>query len=364
MSTTPNIVPSFLGSVLPAASHPSVGERIVTTLADLLPLLATDTAIGMALVSPAPATLTLPALSTIGAEPGLRVIRIFDRLGQWGDNPFTVVASGTDKIDGESSVTLSQPFGCIILESRGTYWHVDVSGWIGLGGLTGALGPDLLPTPANADDDEFNGLTLSPAWQLLAATAQAGEPQRGATIVGPNVVRQSVTARKGWLLFQPDGSAYYSKVLASALTTGLIYAKFSMDSNAGVGTNRFALMLGQSVAGNLDVNNAVSLMLARTGGSNTWMIIAEQRLGGISTTVYSATLDSFVQPIDRMQIYRDGTTYRFAVGSEAGGFKDLGSTVNAISPDRVGVVGIAVGGPSPVFGIDYIRRKDGTFPTI
>ena len=71
-----------------------------------------------------------------------------------------------------------------------------------------------------------------------------------------------------------------------------------------------------------------------------------------------------MQPIDRMQIYRDGTTYRFAVGSEAGGFKDLGSTVNAISPDRVGVVGIAVDGPSPVFGIDYIRRKDGTFPTI
>ena len=39
------------------------------------------------------------------------MIRIFDRLGQWGTNPFTVAASGADKIDGESSVTLSQPFG-------------------------------------------------------------------------------------------------------------------------------------------------------------------------------------------------------------------------------------------------------------
>ena len=46
------------------------------------------------------------------------------------------------------------------------------------------------------------------------------------------------------------------------------------------------------------------------------MILAQQRVGGISTTVHIASLDSFVQPIDRMQIYRDGTTYRFAVGSK------------------------------------------------
>ena len=58
--------------------------------------------------------------------------------------------------------------------------------------MEGGFGPDLLPTPANADDDEFNGLTLSSAWQLLGATVQAGDPQRGVTIVGPNVVRQSL----------------------------------------------------------------------------------------------------------------------------------------------------------------------------
>lgn len=364
MSTTPNIVPSFLGSVLPAASHPSVGERIVTTLADLLPLLATDTAIGMALVSPAPATLTLPALSAIGAEPGLRVIRIFDRLGQWGDNPFTVVASGTDKIDGESSVTLSQPFGCIILESRGTYWHVDASGLLGFGGMGGGFGPDLLPTPATTDDDEFNGLTLSSAWQLLGATVQVGDPQRGVSIVGPNVVRQSLSVRNGWFMFQPDVAAYYSKLLATSLTTGMVYVKFSMDSNAGVGPDVFALLLGQSTAGNLDIDNAVSVSLGRAVGSNTWTLKAEKRVAAVSTTVYTATLDSFVQPFDRMQIYRNGTTFAFFVGSEAGGFKALGSTTAALAPDRMAFGGSATGGPSPVFGLDYVRRLDGVYPTV
>ena len=63
----------------------------------------------MALATPAPATLTLPALSAIGAEPGLRDPNLRP-LGPVGHESFTVAASGADKIDGESSVTLSQPF--------------------------------------------------------------------------------------------------------------------------------------------------------------------------------------------------------------------------------------------------------------
>ena len=175
----------------------------------------------------------------------------------------------------------------------------------------GGFGPDLLPTPANADDDEFNGLTLSSAWQLLGATVQAGDPQRGVTIVGPNVVRQSLSVRSGWFMFQPDVGAYYSKLLATSLTTGMVYAKFSMDSNAGVGPDAFALLLGQSTAGNLDIDNAVSVSLGRAVGSNTWTLKAEKRVAAVSTTVYTATLDSFVQPFDRMQIYRNGTTFAF-----------------------------------------------------
>ena len=112
----------------------------------------------------------------------------------------------------------------------------------GLAGSLGAFGPDLLPTPANADDDEFNGFDAIASMATACGHRPSWRTAAGATIVGPNVVRQSVTARTGWLLFQPDASAYYSKLLASALTTGLIYAKFSMDSNAGAGTNGFALL--------------------------------------------------------------------------------------------------------------------------
>ena len=281
-----------------------------------------------------------------------------------GHESFTVAASGADKIDGESSVTLSQPFGCIILESRGTYWHVDASGLLGFGGMGGGFGPDLLPTPANADDDEFNGLTLSSAWQLLGATVQAGDPQRGVTIVGPNVVRQSLSVRSGWFMFQPDVGAYYSKLLATSLTTGMVYAKFSMDSNAGVGPDAFALLLGQSTAGNLDIDNAVSVSLGRAVGEATHgPSRPEARCRGQHHGLHSNARQfcAAVRPHANLSQRND---IRVFVGSEAGGFKALGSTTAALAPDRMAFGGFATGGPSPVFGLDYVRRLDGVYPTV
>ena len=56
-----------------------------TSLADLS-LLATDTALGMALATPRARHADIAGALCNGAEPGLRVIRIFDRLGQWGTN--------------------------------------------------------------------------------------------------------------------------------------------------------------------------------------------------------------------------------------------------------------------------------------
>ena len=117
----------------------------------------------------------------------------------------------------------------------------------------------------------------------------------------------------------------------------MVYAKFSMDSNAGAGPDVFALLLGQSTAGNLDIDNAVSVSLGRAVGSNTWTLKAEKRVAAVSTTVHTATLDSFVQPFDRMQIYRNGTTFAFLWvrrrADQGAGIYDA-----ALAPDRMAFV--------------------------
>lgn len=363
MSDNANQNPQFRGQILETAGTIETGSRVIASPSDL-PIQGTDTCLDIKLTTPQALTITLPALATLATVPGGRKLRILDANGSWGAYPVTLNGAGSDKIDGESSVTLSQPWGGVEIESRGTYWHVSLSGVVGLGGMGGGFGPDLLPTPGLSDDDEFNGATLGSTWQLLGATQQVGEPQRGATIVDPNVVRYSQTLRTGWLLFQPDAAAYLSKALLTPMSQGAVYCKFSMDANAGVGPDAFVLLLCQTSAGNLDINNCVTISLQRATADFTWTVKAEKRVAGVATTVYTKTLDSLVQPFDRMQITRDAGNFAFYIGSEAGGMKSLGTTAAAIAPDRIGIAGSNTGGPSPIYGVDYVRRLDGVYPTI
>jgi hypothetical protein len=363
MSDNANLNPQFRGQILETASTIETGSRVIASPSDL-PILGTDTCLDIKLTVPQALAITLPSLAQLATVVGGRKLRILDANGSWGTCPVTLNASGADKIDGESSITLSQPWGGVEIESRGTYWHVSLSGVVGLGGMGGGFGPDLLPTPAAADDDEFNGTTLASSWQLFGAALQAGDPSRGATIVGPNMVRVSQTLRTGWLLFQPDATAGISKLLSTPMTQGAIYCKFSMDANDSVGPDAFSLALCQSALGNIDLDNAVSVTIQRATADYTWTVIAEKRVAGVSTTVYSKTLDSLVQPFDRIQINRNGGSFLFFIGSEAGGMKYLGTAAAAINPDRVAMLGNNTGGPSTIYGLDYIRRVDGVNPTV
>lgn len=363
MSDNANLNAQFRGQILESASTIETGSRVIASPSDL-PILGTDTCLDIKLTVPQALAITLPSLAQLATVVGGRKLRILDANGSWGTYPVTLNASGADKIDGESSITLSQPWGGVEIESRGTYWHV--RGVVGLGGMGGGFGPDLLPTPAAADDDEFNGTTLASSWQLFGAALQAGDPSRGATIVGPYVVRVSQTLRTGWLLFQPslsDASVYFSKLLSTPMTQGAIYCKFSMDANGSVGPDVFGLALCQSALGNIDLDNAVLVSIQRTADC-TWTVIAEKKVAGVSTAVYSKTLDSLVQPFDRIQINRNGGSFLFFIGSEAGGMKYLGTIAAAINPDRVAMSGFNTGGPSTIYGLDYIRRVDGVNPTI
>ena len=136
-----------------------------------------------------------------------------------------------------------------------------------------------------------------------------------------------------------------------------------MDSNwRRTGCVR-ALLLGQSTANNLDIDNAVKRKPGPLSGSNTWTLRPGKRVAAVPAPQSTQQrLNSFVQPVrPRGNLYRNGTTFAFC-GFGAGGFKALGSTTAALAPDRIAFGGFATGGPSPVFGLDYVRRLDGVYP--
>ena len=66
----------------------------------------------------------------------------------------------------------------------------------------------------------------------------------------------------------------------------------------------------QSTAGNLDIDNAVSVSLGRAVGSNTWTLKAEKRVAAVSTTVYS-NARRLCSRSTACKIYRNGTTFAF-----------------------------------------------------
>ena len=84
-----------------------------------------------------------------------------------------------------------------------------------------------------------------------------------------------------------------------------------------------------------------------------------------AVTVYTATLTQMTQPVARLQITRNGTTFALYAGSSQGGMKFLGSFVSAgLNPDRLVITAATTGVPPSIFGLDYVRRIDGVNPTV
>lgn len=365
MADTMNVNPEFSGRVVQTAGVLEMGERVITTLADL-PILATDQNISLALGSPQSVTISLPPPAALSSTPGARKLRFFDKNGDWGAYPVTFSATGGALIDGVPSVTVSQPNAEVVFEWRGTGWHANgIAAFFG--GLGGGFGVDLLPVVASADDDEFNAATLQD-WTVTNATVVAGEPVRGGAFVGPAQVRYSQTLRSGWLLVQPssDGNVVqFHKPLSSPLTQGTIYCRFSMDSNAGVGPDSCSFALTQSSAGVPDLNNRIVITLVRSTTDNSWTLAADRIIASVYTSIYTATVTSLVQPVDHFQISRLGTNFYAYAGSTAAGMKYLGTFASgALNPDRIVFTMAATGAPPSLLGLDYVRRLDDANPTI
>ncbi len=364
MSDSMNANPSFVGQVLLTGGVLEMGARTIASSADL-PIVATDQNLNVTAAQDL--TITLPLPAALGTESGSRKLRFFDGAGVWGAHPVTFVTSGGALIDGQPQVTISQPWGSVEFEWRGTYWHATGLN-ASFGGLGGGLGIDFPPDAAQTDDDEFNALTLGTEWTVTGAAVVVGDPQRGGAFAGPATVRHSQSLRTGWLLIQPssDGNpVQYHKPLVTALTQGAVYTRFSMDSNATVGPDSFSFSLMQTLAGVPDLNNEASVSLQRSVADNSWTIVASKTIAGVNATVYTATLTQMTQPVARLQITRNGTTFALYAGSSQGGMKFLGSFVSAgLNPDRLVITAATTGVPPSIFGLDYVRRIDGVNPTV
>lgn len=363
MSDSMNANPSFVGQVMQTGGVLEMGARTIASSADL-PILATDQ--NLQVTANQDLTVALPLPADLGTEPGARKLRFFDGAGVWGAHPITFVGSGGALIDGQPQVTISQPWGSVEFEWRGTYWHA-IGLNAGFGGLN-AFGVDLPPDAAQSDDDEFNAPALVSDWTVTGATVVPGDPQRGGAFAGPATVRYSQALRAGWLLIQAssDGNVVeFHKPLATALTQGAVYTRFSMDGNSTVGPDAFAFSLMQTSAGIPDIHNQVSVTLQRSVADNSWTIVASNNIAGVATTVYTATLTQMTQPVARFQITRNGTAFAMYAGSSTGGMKHLGSfTSGALNPDRLVFTVSTTGAPSSIVGIDYVRRLDGVNPTV
>ena len=366
MSDNTNSNPAFVGQVVQTAGVLEMGERVIASPSDL-PIVGTDQNLTFALTSPQSLSVDLPNIASLGTIAGGRKIRCFDKNGDWGANPVTFNGTGGALIDGVASVTVSQPFGGVVFEWRGTYWHATGLN-ASFGGFTGAVTVDAPPETANPADDEFNAATLGDEWAVFGSTVDPAPPARGATFAGPAQVRVSQAVRTGWLMVQPSSDsnpATIHRSLGAAMTQGMVYAKFSMDSNASIGPDIFTFALTQSSAGNPDFNNAVFLELRRAVADDQWTLTAGRKIAGVGTTTYTTTITLPFQPVSRVQITRNGTRFDVYAGSSPGGMKFLGTfTSGALNPDRIAISVSNFDYATTIYGLDYVRRLDGVNPTV
>jgi hypothetical protein len=87
-----------------------------------LAIAAADTFVAVDVDTTATRTITLPLASAVSAG---RLYLIKDVTGSATDNPITLAISGSDTIDGESSVSMESDFGCIwVRRSSATTWTI------------------------------------------------------------------------------------------------------------------------------------------------------------------------------------------------------------------------------------------------
>ncbi len=297
-------------------------------------------------------------------------ITILNRLGHDPNFAWTKVAAGFAPADKIECLPSSYPSP----EGLGDYLD-SLSGASMLQGFSGFVTPASPEAAADPVSDEFDAGSLDPSWTRLHVL-DPNPVQRGANPAVSGGARESFTARPGWLLLQPtaaNASCGFTKSLGSGtdLTdAATIYCRFSMDSNAASDGDSFAMNLSQTISNTIDPDNCILVELARASTNNTWALIAIKRIATAATTLYSASLTSFAQPIQGLAVgyflFEGAMTYTIYALADQGCWKELGGftlATTSLLPDRLSFVVNSQSSQAPVYGIDYVRREPGLYLT-
>lgn len=277
MSDTGNVFPDLRGLIVDVSGIRFLGERRITASADL-PDRDGDYTLAIAITPAAPATYTLPNPLQLGTVPGSAVRRVFDPIGQASTENITIVASGGALIDGAASVVISQAFGMVELEWRGTYWHQKSTagfdptnpGPIGegtpstgkftilkLNATPGPLALTALPGPVNGTVlliEGPGGSSVGLGQVPLTATSQALEFTFAAEMPNNSQLTIPIFAHGGFgTIAFDDGSALASFVFDGAGNTGtngVTYTNFQTTTAPAAG--KFG---AGTIAGDLGIGN-------------------------------------------------------------------------------------------------------------
>lgn len=232
---------------------------------------------------------------------------------------------------------------------------------------------DQVPASPDARNEEFGG-SFPGSFTAAGSWSAGGFDVYTDTGVLTTVRYDWNSGRPGWLLTQPGRSSGGSNYLHKAITVETnmqiwIHAQFNIKINVGGECSVVAIVLGQTSAGVLDVNNAVYISI-RQNASNQYSHRVEKFIAG----VYTNAGDSSPAPAQQattpvyLLLQKTGTSYYlWYAGASGEWISGTTSTTAAITPDRVGLFiqnacasgGSPVAGP-PLMNIDFMRFRGNT----
>ncbi len=246
-------------------------------------------------------------------------------------------------------------------------------------GIAGLYIPDVPPSSPSADDDEFNGATLDPRWNLHTVGFSANPVVWTAdtidegTIETGHVVRYQLGApgNPSAFVVQPGADVTDSAGMSRKLASGVTPTNWIMRAGFSCGTQRengvapditmYMFMANDDPGnghGDWDWLNFACLYVQST---SLGMIVGGASIMGVGTFATFAngaamTLPIGVQPCQFI-LKKTGNLYRASVRMSNGQKIVLMNDTLALSPVRFGLTFQAASQPNAIIPVNYIRHE-------
>lgn len=246
-------------------------------------------------------------------------------------------------------------------------------------GVMGLYIPDVPPASPSADDDEFNGATLDPRWNLHTTGLSANPVVWTAdtidegTVETGHVVRYQLGAvgNPSAFVVQPGGDITDQAGMSRKLSAGVSPTNWIMRAGFSCGIKRetgvspdqsMLLFMANDAPGNTfgdwDYANFVCIYI---NVDYTAMTVAGAKMiAGVFTqfsTGTQLTATTGQEPCQFM-LKKTGTKYRASVRMPNGQkIVIMSETVAGLSPVRFGLTFTAAATPNPIIPVNYIRHE-------